>query len=440
MCPSHPEHFVDWKMVSSISATERVKLWDQFSGPVDQETVKTDFFRRVHRKSPPYRIKLKPKPRVCAEIPPMVEFHYRHPPQLIPSLRDVLRCEKVYKNGFRYELTNTQLCKQLDDDLSAFEEARQRIGVVAEEDKSDEDTKADEMSAEHPTAEDQPASANKMANTDVAADDKENGEKIEEEPTHIQNIEEKTETATDMETEDANGEPLKNGLDDTAKTEGVSSNGPTLPPNRKRMSSVISLGTEAADELDIPRKIFAIRKEKAAEIHIDHKQIKSEMEHLDENVIQELAFQQLQQILSENSDLVAKYQMDSANGAIREALRIKAKKITLPSQLLSKDDIAKIAEEFKSPPRADTKPGESNGWHRDDEDDECLVRPFMPPPDDGLFYTNGLTHISDEVELSRAIAQRLKQPLRDSKVRARAILTPVDDILRGRRYVSYIRL
>ena len=60
--------------MSSISATERIKLWNRFNGPVDQDTVKLEFFRRIHSRNPPFRCKLKPKPRNRIDVPPMIEY------------------------------------------------------------------------------------------------------------------------------------------------------------------------------------------------------------------------------------------------------------------------------------------------------------------------------------------------------------------------------
>uniref|UniRef100_A0A1B0CXB5 PHD finger protein 12 n=1 Tax=Lutzomyia longipalpis TaxID=7200 RepID=A0A1B0CXB5_LUTLO len=97
MCPNHVEHFVDWKLAHSDSHTERVKLWSKFEGPVDQETIKAQFLRRAYSRNPPFRVKLKPKPRMVAEIPEMIVHHYRNPPQLLPSLRSVMRYESVRK-------------------------------------------------------------------------------------------------------------------------------------------------------------------------------------------------------------------------------------------------------------------------------------------------------------------------------------------------------
>lgn len=431
MCPNHPEHFIDWKLVTSISATERVKLWDQFSGPVDQETVKLDFLRRVHRKNPPYRIKLKPKPRFCAEIPPMVEYHYKHPPPLIPSLRDVLRCENVYKHGFRYEPTNKELCEQLDDDLRAFEEAKRKLDSF--ENHADDDCKAEDV------IDDQVETAVDANDSDIAKIPLHSGEDEKREGgVEIESIEtQETVVTQDIEMNNDDGEPKENGIaDDMNKTDEddatVRSNEHARTPKRKRISSVLSCGTNNnLDDLDIPRKIIALREEKTASNMIDGNRINIELDHLDASLIKQLAFQQLQQILSENSELVAKYQTESANNAIKDALRIKPKKITLPSQMLSKEDIARIVQEFARTEKADAPPQE-NGW-ADHEGATYPVFPFQLPPSDGILYTNGLNHISDEAEMAQAIAQRLQRPLLESKVRARAVLTPVDDILRRKR-------
>lgn len=42
----------------------------------------------------------------------------------------------------------------------------------------------------------------------------------------------------------------------------------------------------------------------------------------------------------------------------------------------------------------------------------------------------------DDNERALAIAQRLEKPLRESKVRARAVLTPVGDILAGKKWYT----
>uniref|UniRef100_A0A2A4JBM7 FHA domain-containing protein n=1 Tax=Heliothis virescens TaxID=7102 RepID=A0A2A4JBM7_HELVI len=98
MCPNHVEQYIDWKLVNSISATERVALWEKFSGPVDQQAVKVDFIRRAKKPRPAFRIKVPVCMRGRVAVPAMVRHHYRHPPPLLPSRREYVRCRNVLKN------------------------------------------------------------------------------------------------------------------------------------------------------------------------------------------------------------------------------------------------------------------------------------------------------------------------------------------------------
>jgi hypothetical protein len=53
----------DRKLLISCSATERVRLWDRYAGPIDQDAIKVEFFRKAHRRNPPFRFKVKLPPR-----------------------------------------------------------------------------------------------------------------------------------------------------------------------------------------------------------------------------------------------------------------------------------------------------------------------------------------------------------------------------------------
>lgn len=90
-------------LLTSISATERVKLWDRFTGPVDQDTIKLEFFRRVSRRNPPFRFKVALPRRNRALVPEMVRYHYQKPAKLLPSLRDVFRLESVCGGSIKSE-------------------------------------------------------------------------------------------------------------------------------------------------------------------------------------------------------------------------------------------------------------------------------------------------------------------------------------------------
>ncbi|XP_045517160.1 PHD finger protein 12 [Pieris brassicae] len=94
MCPNHVENFIDWKLVSSISAVERAALWDRFGAPVDQHAVKVDFIRRARLQR--HRVPMGVRGRVV--VPRCVRAHYRRPPPLLPSRREHVRCRKVLKN------------------------------------------------------------------------------------------------------------------------------------------------------------------------------------------------------------------------------------------------------------------------------------------------------------------------------------------------------
>ncbi|KAK7866275.1 hypothetical protein R5R35_007109 [Gryllus longicercus] len=91
MCPNHPEQFLDSSLLTSCSASERVRLWDRYSGPIDQDAIKVEFIRKAHRQNPPFRFKVRLPPRNTVRVPEAVKAHYAQPPPLVPSLRTVLR-------------------------------------------------------------------------------------------------------------------------------------------------------------------------------------------------------------------------------------------------------------------------------------------------------------------------------------------------------------
>ena len=48
MCPAHPEQFLDANLVTTTSLSERLRIWKKFARePVDTETVRLEFFRKV---------------------------------------------------------------------------------------------------------------------------------------------------------------------------------------------------------------------------------------------------------------------------------------------------------------------------------------------------------------------------------------------------------
>ncbi|KAK5638701.1 hypothetical protein RI129_012996 [Pyrocoelia pectoralis] len=116
LCPNHVEHFLDCKLLTSASASERIKLWDKFTGPVDQDAIKMEFFRKAHRKNPPFRVKVKLAQRGRIQVPPMVKYHYKNPVELLPCLRDLQRYNiAVRRSQDIYIPTDTKTDIELED-------------------------------------------------------------------------------------------------------------------------------------------------------------------------------------------------------------------------------------------------------------------------------------------------------------------------------------
>ena len=48
----------DEKLLPSVKLTDRVKLWEQYTGPINQDAIKVKFLKRIHRKNPPFKFKV----------------------------------------------------------------------------------------------------------------------------------------------------------------------------------------------------------------------------------------------------------------------------------------------------------------------------------------------------------------------------------------------
>lgn len=84
MCPNHVEHFLDEHMVRTNSLTERVRLWDKFTGHVDQDAIKLDFFRHVRRAKPPFQVHRPLPRRKTVQVPEAVKALYENPQAKLP--------------------------------------------------------------------------------------------------------------------------------------------------------------------------------------------------------------------------------------------------------------------------------------------------------------------------------------------------------------------
>ncbi|XP_076367507.1 PHD finger protein 12-like isoform X1 [Tachypleus tridentatus] len=90
MCPNHAEHMLEDKLLTSVSLTERVKLWDMYSGPISQDTIKLNFLKKVHRRNPPFRYRVRLPPRNTIRVPDAIKEQYKNPPPLLPRIMEPL--------------------------------------------------------------------------------------------------------------------------------------------------------------------------------------------------------------------------------------------------------------------------------------------------------------------------------------------------------------
>lgn len=83
MCPNHVEHTLqDKKLLKSVRLTEKMKLYDKYTGDINQQTVKVQFLNKIHRKNPQFRIKVKHSRRRTVKVPEAVRQMYASPSTL----------------------------------------------------------------------------------------------------------------------------------------------------------------------------------------------------------------------------------------------------------------------------------------------------------------------------------------------------------------------
>lgn len=120
MCPNHVEHFLDEHMVRSNSLTERLKLWDRYTGMVDQDAIKLKFLSKVHRKDPPFRIKMRMPRRKMVPVPPAIKQLYANRPSLLP-----------YPSRVSLQMQETPSVKKSTFDASPEEQEEWLAGLVS---------------------------------------------------------------------------------------------------------------------------------------------------------------------------------------------------------------------------------------------------------------------------------------------------------------------
>lgn len=281
MCPAHPQQFIDWNLVETLSASERMKLWDRYAkDPIDHEVIKLQFFRKVHMKNPPFRTKLKPKRVDEIEIPEIVKYQYENPPDLLPSMRHVMRIENLKKRGTApIDFQKTQLA-QIDEQLDAMETARKKLKTIFSDQDDIHKILESSENEEEPDVEKSPSKSPPPKKSRKHKSDTKDGEvKEEENNSNILEIIQPSDNLKDTESKQDTDVEIKKETDETIEDN---------TDDTKKESILTPLELQAINE---------------------------QLCNLDLNTIKLLAFQRLQQIVNENPNNIQKFQSDKATAS-----------------------------------------------------------------------------------------------------------------------------
>ncbi|XP_077291443.1 PHD finger protein 12 isoform X2 [Arctopsyche grandis] len=324
MCPNHVEQYIDWKLVNSVSITERVALWDKFGGPVDQDAVRLDFIRCARKKFPPFRIRLPSgPPRGRVRVPGMVRHHYRHPPPLLPQRREMQRCNMVLKNQ---NMFNTSL-----DDEENIKKEIICLNLNCHKYLSINETCTHEIDSES-------FEQNMIADEDlkiISGEDHHSADEGESKHNIADDASDTQETKLYLTIG-----PKKRKMQKDHQHESAHDSDKTLPKDVEPSAAKVD-----DDKLDVILGIVGIDSKETNEILYS---VEQQLKKLDSRLVKLLAFQRLQQLLGlDNGDVLD----DSVSELITKSIdksslcRYGFRHVALPSELLSQSDMERIAKE-----------------------------------------------------------------------------------------------
>lgn len=374
--------------MKTISATERIKLWNKFSGPIDQETVKLEFFRKIHCQNPPFRVRRLLSQKDRAIVPKSVETHYRNPPQLVAALKTVIRIENVLSTPRTTKIIQSldSIADDIDDDLRAIQAANRKLENIENDvdEVVESDTKDSEMSREG------------QSHNEVLILENDFSDKFIVETEEVIDY---VETSNDCEAE---AYQERNFTSADASLEGEEIDllcDEVIAPEFEQMISC---------------ETFPSKKKKANEgKRFNERIIDDELNNLDPHLIKSLALQRLQQIVNRNPDVVNRFRNRAIADEIRSAIQKDPQKnMVLPSQLLKKEDIERIAREFAGV---------------ESEPIEIMTETLDPSVSE---YPNGNGISSNNADENAGILMNGD----NSQIKARAAITPLNDLLQNYRY------
>ncbi|XP_033241262.1 PHD finger protein 12 isoform X1 [Drosophila pseudoobscura] len=425
MCPNHAENFIvsappsatptttttsssstnpatkpalslqDAHMTTSISATERVRLWNRFHQPVDHESVKMEFFRRVHTRHPPFRTKTTVRTRAHIDVPASVRHHYEHPPPLLPSMRQTLRYDGVKRRknlpNSVEEISRETVTESLLKDLEALRSAHAKFREIQREygnGQDLEDLGIDSDSDNSPEAEPDASTA-----AGDAAEKQENG-------------------TAPMEQEA--GEPK------------VEPSATAIKIEEKAENPFLDMSFDEEEESDSKLAI-----------------IDADLRHLDVDIIKKLAHQRLQQLVQEHPEIVTQYKNRTAARRLRQ-LTVQQQPTTPCAALqgdLAPEDMNRFSLLFTS--ETSSILAQKNG-NAADEDPMMALHPALATAA-AIAAADAAAEsyeprVRTDAEKAYELASRLELKLLHCKVRARGVLTPLGDMLEDSRWFSNLGL
>lgn len=398
-------------MTNSISATERVRLWNRFHQPLDHENVKMEFFRRVNTRHPPFRMKWNMRTRSHIEVPAMVRYHYEHPPALLPSMRQTLRYDRVKRRKQLptavEDISRESVTESLLKDLEAlrcahakFREIQREHGNVAELDA---------------------AAGGIQSESDTESERERGGTLASATATSSSSSRKLTETQTAP-------EPEKTPAQATATTTTTTT---TTGKASVSCSSQANLDISYEDE----------EEDSKANIIID-----ADLCHLDVDIIKKLAHQRLQQLVVEHPEIVTQYKNRTAARRLRQLASTPAGVPEGQAQTALQSDLApEDMRHFSLLFTSETSSilAQKNG-NSADEDPMLALHPALATAAAiaaaDAAAESYVPRVRSDTEKAYELASRLELKLLQCKVRARAVLTPLGDMLEDSRWFSNLSL
>lgn len=401
-------------MTNSISATERVRLWNRFHQPLDHENVKMEFFRRVNTRHPPFRMKWNMRTRSHIEVPAMVRYHYEHPPALLPSMRQTLRYDRVKRRKQLptavEDISRESVTESLLKDLEALRCAHAKFREIQREHGNVElDACNSESDTESGT--EQQRSSN-------------NGVTVTMTPTSTSK-----QSAAESSAEGGAGQTAatSNEHNESVKSQPAE---PTSKPNNS-----VSCSSQANLDISYEEE----EEDNKSNIIID-----ADLCHLDVDIIKKLAHQRLQQLIVEHPEIVTQYKNRTAARRLRQLSCPPAGQthtLTALQSDLAPEDMRRFSLLFTS--ETSSILAQKNG-NSADEDPMMALHPALATAAAiaaaDAAAESYVPRVHSDTEKAYELASRLELKLLQCKVRARAVLTPLGDMLEDSRWFSNLSL